>query len=189
MQKIVVIKGSPRKEGNSATLAKRVAKGAESAGASVEDFYLHGMNIQPCRACDSCRDVSPGHCIIDDDMQILYPKVKEANSLVIASPVYWFTLSAQTKLFMDRLYAFGVSDEYIGLSGKRIGILMAYADPDPFSSGAVNALRTFQDAFNYVGAHIDGMVYGSALEAGEISRDQALMDKAYELGTRLGSTG
>ncbi len=187
-KKILLVMGSPRKEGNSATLAKQVAGGAEATGAEVEDFYLHGMNIQPCTACDECREETGKGCVIDDDMQTLYPKLRRADAVVIASPIYWFTVSAQTKLFMDRWYAFGgPQEEYAALAAKRIGIVLTYGDLDPFVSGAVNALRTFQDAFDYVGAEIVGMVYGSASEAGEIQKNRDLMEKAYELGKQLGS--
>jgi multimeric flavodoxin WrbA len=103
---------------------------------------------------------------------------------VIASPVYWFTMSAQTKLFMDRCFAlFNTQQE--ALAGKNIAIAMSYADADPFISGCVNALRTFQDAFAYVGANIVGMVYGSADKPGEIRSNQALMAEAEALGRLL----
>ena len=184
-KKIVILMGSPRKEGNSATLAKQVAAGAEAAGAEVESFYLHGMDIQPCTGCDACHEETDKDCVIDDDMQTLYPKLRRTDAVVIASPIYWFTVSAQTKLFMDRCYALGGPQGY-ALAGKRIGIVLTYGDSDPFSSGAVNALRTFQDAFNYIGAEIVGMIYGSAWEAGEIKNNQDLMEKAYELGKQLG---
>jgi len=70
---------------------------------------------------------------------------------------------------------------------QTIGLFPSYADSDPFTSGAINALRTFQDAFNYVGAEIVGMIYGSASEAREIKANQDLMERAYDLGKQLGS--
>lgn len=184
MNKVLVVMGSPRRNGNSATLAQSVIAGAKNAGAEVESFYLHGMDIKPCDACDACQTGKSRGCNINDDMQDIYPKLLETDALVIASPIYWFTVSAQTKLFMDRCYALGNLDGY-GLKGKRIGIILTYGDTDPFNSGAVNAIRTFQDAFNYIGAQIVGMVYGSAEKAGEISNNEALMEKAYQLGKRL----
>lgn len=184
-KKVLIVMGSPRKEGNSATLAKEVAAGAEERGAELEFCYLHDMNIQPCSACDACRGEKGKKCVIDDDMQALYPKLQQADALLIASPIYWFTVSAQTKLFMDRWYALGGDQEYAAFAGKRIGIVLTYGDIDPFTSGAVNALRTFQDAFNYVGAKIVGMVYGSASDPGEIRNNRNLMEEAYELGKRL----
>jgi multimeric flavodoxin WrbA len=185
-KKILIFMGSPRREGNSSTLARRIAEGAEAAGAEVESYFLHEMNVQPCDACEVCRDKRETDCILDDDMKDLFPKLRQAEVIVIASPIYWFTVSAQTKLFMDRWYALGGPEGH-SFKGKRFGIILTYADTDPFTSGAVNALRTFQDALNYVEASIVGMIYGSAWEAGEIKKNQALMDKAYELGKQLAS--
>jgi len=183
-KRVLIVVGSPRKNGNSAILAKQVAAGAKAEGAVVETFYLHEMNIKPCSACDACRGKNASDCIISDDMRQLYPKLRSAQAIVVASPIYWFTVSAQTKLFMDRWYALG-SDEGYELAGKRFGIVLTYADADPFSSGAVNALRTFQDAFNFIGAKIVGLVYGSAWKAGEIRRNKGLLREAFELGKKL----
>ena len=71
------------------------------------------------------------------------------------------------------------------LAGKRVAIAMSYADPDAFGSGCVNALRTFQDAFRFVGAQIVGMVYGSAGKAGDTKANKSLLRRARELGKRL----
>lgn len=182
MQRHVMIAiGSPRKKGNSATLAKQVAAGARAAGARVETFFLHDLDIKPCTACDACRKKRNIDCVIQDDMQSLYPKLRSTDAVVIAGPVYWFTFSAQTKLFMDRWYGLG-GDKGYPLAGKKFGLVLAYADADPFVSGAVNALHTFQDAMRFLEAEIVGMVYGSASKAGEIRTNKALMAEAYELG-------
>ena len=183
-KKVIIVLGSPRKKGNSATLAKKIAQAAKAAGADVETFYLHGMKIRPCTACDACKKDIKTDCVIDDDMRPLYPKLRAADALVIASPIYWFTVSAQTKLFMDRCYALGDSRDY-ALAGKRIGIVLTYADPDPFVSGAGNALRMFQDACRYTGMELVGSVYGTAWKAGEIKANKALLKQARELGKAL----
>jgi multimeric flavodoxin WrbA len=181
---LLALMGSPRKRGNSSTLAMEAVRGAKKEGARVECHHLHEMDIRPCRACEYCRKKPGRTCSQDDDMQILYPKLKAADALLIAGPVYWFTIGAQTKLFMDRLYALGNEKGY-GLMGKKVGIILTYADEDPFRSGAINALRTFQDAMNYVEAKIVGMVYGTASKAGEIRKNHALMVQALELGKTL----
>ncbi|RLC87182.1 MAG: flavodoxin family protein, partial [Chloroflexi bacterium] len=111
-------------------------------------------------------------------------------AVVYASPIYWFTVSAQMKLFMDRCYGLGGDSdeiEYHALAGKRIGIVLTYGGDDPFDSGAVNAIRTFQDMFNYIPAEIAGIVYGYASDAGKIRQNQEVMKEAYELGRELGS--
>jgi len=183
-KKILVLLGSPRKKGNSTMLAEQIIKGAEAAGAIVEKIYLHGEKIAPCQACYACRKKDSKGCAIDDDMQPIYQKLIEADAWVIASPVYWFTMSAQTKLFLDRCFAL-LSYKKGAFAGKRIAIAMSYADADPFVSGCVNALRTFQDAFAYVDANIVGMVYGSADKPGDIKSNQALMAEAEALGNQL----
>jgi len=183
-KKVVIVMGSPRKNGNSTILAQKVAQGARDAGATVESFYLHKMNIKPCTACDVCRKNTNVDCNINDDMQDLYPKLRQTDALVIASPIYYFTVAAQTKLFMDRWYALG-GPQGNALKGKRIGIILTYGGLDPFDSGAVNALRTFQDIFAYIGSYIVDMVYGSADKIGEIKANQDLMEKAYVMGRRL----
>jgi multimeric flavodoxin WrbA len=183
-RKVLVLLGSPRKKGNSTTLAQKIVEGAESAGATVEQIYLHGQNIAPCHACYGCTKPDSKSCVIDDDMQPIYHKLLDADAWVFASPVYWFSMSAQTKLCLDRCFAlFNIKKE--AFAGKNIAIAMSYADPDPFISGCVNALRTFQDAFAYVGAKIVGMVYGSADKPGEIKSNQALMQEAEALGQKL----
>ncbi|MCU0558880.1 MAG: flavodoxin family protein [Desulfobacterales bacterium] len=184
-QNLLVVIGSPRRGGNSAALADRLAKSAAAAGAAVEALFLQELDIKPCTACEACRAKRARGCIIRDGMQPLYAKIKAADAIVVASPVYWFSLSAQTKLFMDRWYALGGGNDYRGLRGKRFALLLAYADADAFSSGAVNALHTFQDAIGYLGGTIAGMVYGSAAKAGEIRARKDLMQQAAELGRRL----
>ena len=107
---------------------------------------------------------------------------------MIATPVYWFSVSAQTKLFLDRCYPLSFFREearpgrsaYVvesDLSGTEVGLLLAYGDRDAFRSGAVDALRTLQDGFACLGAEIVGMVYGRAELPGEIAADQVLMAK------------
>jgi len=183
-KKVVVILGSPRRIGNSAALAARISRGAESAAAEVETLFLQDLEISPCRGCDTCRKPDSKGCAIKDDMQGIYPKLIRADAWVIASPVYWFTMSAQTKIFMDRCYALPAYAED-PFAGKRVAIAMSYGDVDPVKSGCVNALRTFQDAFSYTRSKVVGMVYGSAMRAGEIENNEALMREAEELGKRL----
>lgn len=183
-KKILVLLGSPRKKGNSTLLANRIIKGAEDAGALVETVYLHGLNIAPCRACEGCRQKDAKDCVVDDDMRPLYDKIRGVDALVYASPIYWFTVSAQLKLFMDRCYAFGAKD-YRELAGKKAAVAMSFGDSDAFNSGCVNALRTFQDAFGYVGMKLEGMVYGSASDRGEIEANTDLVDRATYLGRKL----
>ena len=182
---VIIALGSPRKKGNTALLAQECVKGITSAGGKAEVLVLQEMNIKACTACDACKKASAKrYCVIDDDMEALYGKLEEAAAVVFASPVYWFTLSAQTKLFLDRLYALERKSGN-SLKGKRIGVIMAYGGADAFESGAVNAFRAFQDAFGYIGAEITGIVHGAANKPGEISENKEVMAAAKALGKKL----
>jgi multimeric flavodoxin WrbA len=183
-RRILVLKGSPRLKGNSTILAEKVEEGARKAGAIVEGFFLHKMHIEPCCACDHCHVVEVGKCQTDDDMQLLYPKLRQADALVLASPVYWFTICAQMKLCIDRWYALE-SPNGSALQGKQIAILLTYGDSDPFASGAINAIRAFQDMFRYMRAPIVQILHTTASDAEDVLRQPDILEKAYRLGERL----
>lgn len=180
---ILILKSSPRKNGNSNTLADRVTEGARDAGATVESHNLHEMDIRPCDACNSCLETD-GVCVVGDDMQVLYPKLRQADAIVLASPIYWFTFSAQLKTCIDRWYAFEGAEEH-PLRRKRFGIVLVYGDSDPYNSGAVNAIHTFESMFRYIKAEIVGLVYGSANDIGDVQKQPELMEKAYQLGRKI----
>jgi multimeric flavodoxin WrbA len=180
---ILILKGSPREKGNSAVLADQVFAGAKDAGAKVESVYLHGMDIQPCDACDVCQEGFEG-CIIEDDMQSLYPKITGADAIVISSPIYWCTISAQTKLCIDRWYALE-SEDWEAFRGKQLGIVLVYGDTDLYTSGGINAIHTFESLARYVGLEIAGMVYGTADQLDDAEKQPKLMQKAFKLGAKL----
>lgn len=185
-KRVLIANGSPRKRGNSVILAEQVAAGARAAGADVDTVILQDLNIEPCTACEACKGTEDGDCILQDGMQSLYPKVRAADVIVIATPVYWFTMSAQAKLFIDRWYALIETARGNLLTGKKFAFVLAYGDADPFISGAINAMRTFQDMCRYLDAEIVGFVYGTANEEAEFQSQQDLLQEAYRLGQKLG---
>ncbi len=180
-RKLVIFTGSPRKSGNSMILAREAARGARSAGAAVDLINLAELKINPCLACDSCRRRGPGRCVQEDDMKKLYPLLLQPASIILAHPVYWFTINSQVKLFLDRWYALG-ADDYACFKNKKAGIILTYADVDVFSSGGVNALRTYQDIFNYLGAKIVGFVHTSAPEKTSVKTNRRALKESFELG-------
>lgn len=185
-KKVLVLKSSPRENGNSNTLAGQVEAGAKEAGAEVESLMLHHMDIRPCDACDVCQET--GVCIVKDDMQGVYPLLEKADAIVIAGPVYWFTISAQAKLCIDRWYAL-IHEDSPGegaFRDKQIGIILTYGDTDLYTSGGINAIHTFKSMFRYLGAEITGMVYGTANEIGDAEKQPELMQSAFQLGRKLG---
>ena len=181
---VLVFKSSYRFNSNSSILADQVIQGAKDAGATVDCFDLTKMYILPCKACDSCREAGDGKCIQNDDMNGIYDKLKEADGIVLAGPIYWFSLPAQLKVFIDRWYALGSSQGH-GLRGKRFGLVVTYGDSDPYSSGAINAFRMFQDSCSYLHAGFTGILYGSADKPGEVYQQPELMERAKKFGGKI----
>ncbi len=180
---ILILKGSPRENGNSSVLAEQVAAGARAAGAQVETVWLHGLEIQPCTACEGCGGPD-ARCVIEDDMQSLYPKLAAAEAIVLASPVYWFTMSSQLKRCIDRWFAFQATD-WQELRGKKFGVVLAYGDTDLNASGGINAVHTFESMCRYLRGEIVGIVHGSLSTVGDAEKKPALMRDAFRLGERL----
>ena len=104
MNKILILNGSPRKNGKTASLVKSFKEGAESSGNEVKELYLQGMKIGGCLACEGCQRTGNG-CVQKDDMGIVYDAFTWCNVVVFASPQYWGTITGQLKIVIDRLYA------------------------------------------------------------------------------------
>jgi len=182
---ILILNGSPRKNGNTAVLANQIKLGAKGAGAEIETVFLHDLDIRPCDACDFCQE-NGGGCVISDDMQTIYPKLRSSDAIVIASPVYWFNLTAQTKLFIDRWYALDSTDVF-ELKGKRLSLLMVYGDSDLYTSGGITVIYSLERICRYAGLDFDGIVHGSAMNIGDAEKNPVLMEQALQLGKTLGS--
>ena len=183
-KKILILKGSPREQGNSNYLADQVGEAATEAGARVESIFLHGLDIRPCDGCDFCKET--GACVIKDEMQPLYAKLLAADALVLASPIYWFTYSAQLKACIDRWYAlFNYRSDFF--KGKPFGFVLAYGDEDLHSSGGINAIHTLETMCRFLQADIVGWVHGSMDGVGDAQKRPELIEKARQLGRKLAS--
>lgn len=180
MKKAVAILASPRKNGNSATLADRAMEGIRDEGGACESICLNRLHIRPCQACGFCQREKGNKCAIKDDMYIVYEALAQSDILLIASPIYMFTVSAQLKLFMDRCYAVPAL-----LRDKKVGVLLTYGDTDEYTSGAINAINTIRDEYRYKHAELIGILHGSANKRGEIAQNTRLMDEACQLGHAL----
>ncbi len=186
--KLLALLGSPRRKGNTATLLNAFLGGVENkGGAEVEFINLQEKDIKPCMDCRSCRKPPYLKCVINDDMQYLHKKVMESDILVYATPVYWWNISAQMKLFIDRLYALaGEGGNYKCLHGKKLVILMTYQDYDP-NPGAKLALDSFKYIAEYLKVDIVGVL---GVSSGEIpvEKNKDALEKAFKLGEKVIST-
>ena len=180
---ILILNGSPRQKGNTTALATQLTAGAEEKGAQVETFFLDGMDIRPCDACDFCQENEDG-CVIADDMQKIYPKLRSADVIVLATPVYWFNLTAQLKACIDRWYAINHPSGF-ELAGKQLSLVMVYGDTDLHSSGGVNVIHSLESLCRYTKLKFDGIVHGTANDIGDAEKDPKLMKEAFDLGQKL----
>jgi multimeric flavodoxin WrbA len=111
MAAIVAIYGSPRRKGNTALLLRKAVEGARQAGAAVEEVFLRDLNMSPCLEIYGCKQT--GRCVIKDDFQGLYDKMQGAQGLMLASPIFFYALSAHTKIMIDRCQSLWVKKYWI----------------------------------------------------------------------------
>jgi multimeric flavodoxin WrbA len=185
---VLILNGSPRRKGNTVYLIGKLEEGirATHPDAQIEAANLAFMKIAPCRACDACHreDRIGQYCASKDDMAGMYEKILQADAIVIASPIYWFTMTAQTKLFLDRLYGLWL-ERTSAFLGKAIAAILVYGDSDPYLSGAINAIHTIEDICRYSKAKLAGIVYGTANDIGDAEKDTVFSERAYMLGKAL----
>ena len=105
MKKILILNGSPRKNGATASLAKALTEGAKESGNEIKEDYITSMNIKACIGCDTCLRTHAGCVQKNDDMAIIYEDMLWADVVVFVSPVYWGTITGQLKIVFDRLFA------------------------------------------------------------------------------------
>ena len=113
--KVLGLIGSPRKHSNTDLLVSKILEGASANNNQTEKLYLYGLNISPCLDCRGCKKGN-FRCVVDDDMQILYPKLEDADVIVFGTPLYWYGPTGKMKLMIDRLRPFSASKK---LKGKK----------------------------------------------------------------------
>ncbi|OGP75639.1 MAG: NADPH-dependent FMN reductase [Deltaproteobacteria bacterium RBG_16_49_23] len=188
--KILGIFGSPRRGGNTDLLLEEVLKGAEEEGAEAERLYLRGYSITPCKECHGCDDT--GQCVILDDMEKIYPKLLESEIIVLASPIFFYGVTAWAKALIDRSQAlwakkYLLKDPSLGKEGrKRKGFFIsvgATKGPKVFE-GAILTTKYFFDTFN---AEYSGELVFRGVDAkGDIFKKHPdALKQAFEAGRRL----
>jgi multimeric flavodoxin WrbA len=181
---ILVVNASPRPKGNSAHLAAVCGDVFDAQEKSWERIDLRKLKIGPCLACGQCRDGKAKYCAQKDGMTQLYDKVAQCQALLVLSPIYWFTYTAQLKAFVDRLYGIWNWDRSF-LAGKRVGAVLVYADADVYESGAINAISAFEHMFRYTKADCRGFAYGTAGAAGAAENNADLLERTRKLALAL----
>lgn len=175
--KILVITGSPRKNGNSNTLADNFIKGAEEAGHSVVRFDSAFKNVHPCVACNKCG--MNGQCIFKDDFEFVKENIVDAEAVVFATPMYYFGISAQIKAVMDRFYAINSQIS----KPKKAVLILTYADTS--AKEAQPIISHYETLLNYLGWSDAGKVIASGVWMEGDVNNTRYPKQAYELGKNI----
>jgi multimeric flavodoxin WrbA len=180
--KAVVVEASPKRNGNSVTLAKEFIKGLrENGSAEITELYLEDMDIHFCRGCWSCLKMGEPGCVIKDDMTTTYPKLNEADLIVFATPIYWWHINAQMKKFIDRLEGLLNGNGLNNLSGKTLALILSYNMEDP--DGVYLAIQMFRSIASWSGMDLKVLKYNAT--QGHVSRDPEKLVEAHDLGASL----
>jgi multimeric flavodoxin WrbA len=176
-KKVLIVAGSPRKAGNSRMLCDEFMKGAVEAQHNVELVSLAEKEVRPCTGCYACR--SKGKCAQQDDMKPILASMISADVIVMATPVYFYTMCAQMKALIDRCVA-----RYTEISGKEFYFIVTAADGS--RSNMTRTLEGFRGFTSCLrGAKEKGVIYGvGAWEIGDIKTSRVMQD-AYEMGKKL----
>lgn len=176
--KIVVLTGSPRRNGNTSHMADRFIKGAQEAGHEVYRFDCARHKVSGCIACNACG--MNGSCVLNDDFEELRPHLLAADMVVFATPMYYFGFSAQLKAVIDRFYAL---NGRIKGAPKQSAFLMAYADTNPKEADPM--LSHYKTLINYLGWKDRGMVVAPGMWPAGAVQNTSYAKQAYELGRKL----
>ena len=177
-KRILIISSSPRRKGNSDTLCDEFMRGAIEAGHEVEKIFLRDKRIEYCTGCGTC-SVHNKPCPQKDDAAEIIEKMVAADVIVMATPVYFYTMSAQMKTLIDRCCA-----RYTEITNKNFYFIVTAAEPSiPAMERTIDGFRGFLDCLE--GAREKGIIYGTGVwKVGEIE-GKPVLKEAYEIGEKI----
>ncbi len=181
--------GSPRRQGNTELLLEEALKGAAMEGAEVDRLYLSDFTITPCKECHGCDET--GNCVILDDMQKIYPKLLEADVVILASPIFFYGVTAWAKALIDRSQAlwarkYLLKDPSLSKEGKKrkgFFISVGATKGQKVFEGSILTVKYFCDVLNaeYVGE----LLFRGVEAKGDILKHPEALQQAFEAGRKL----
>jgi multimeric flavodoxin WrbA len=182
--KIAAILGSPRPQGNSGALALKFLETAHKLGADIQVFRLNELNFQGCQGCRACKTENEA-CILEDDLGEVLAAVREADVLVLASPVYFGDISGQLKCFFDRTYSL-INPDFSSRvpAGKKAVMVLVQANPDPAQfSDIFSRYERWLKMYGYDPVYLLRAV--GARDPGDLARQSAVLDEAVALAREV----
>jgi len=180
-KKIVILNGSPRKNGNTSALVKKFTEGAESSGNTVTEFFLDKMDIHGCKGCFGGHSSQACPCVQKDDMMQIYPAVRDCDVIVLATPLYYWNMSGQIRTAVDRLFALEEGDGNLLRGHGRASALLMAAE----GSGFEDVLTYYDHLMEHLKwKNLGHVLAGGNGDIGDIAGKPEL-DQAYELGKSI----
>lgn len=176
--RILVLNGSPRSKGNTARLVGAFAAGARESGHTVQIEMVANKEIHGCLACEYCHGKGNGSCIQQDDMKTLYPAIREADMLVLASPIYYYTMTGQLISVLDRTYALGRLAHI-----KKTALILSSGSPNMYEA----AIAQYRGIIAWWGAEdagvfpVQGITHNHNLE----NTPPESLERLYQFGRSL----
>jgi multimeric flavodoxin WrbA len=188
MKNVLIISSTPRKGGNSDVLCDEFAKGAKESGNKVTKIRIADKKISYCTGCYACHPSSPDgsaatgknhKCVIKDDAKSVLDKMMKSDVIVFASPVYFYSVSAQLKALFDRSVAY-----YPNITGKQYYFLMTMEDDNKaMAEGTIKAMQGFLDC--YGGSKLKGVLVAPGIYEKGAIKGTKYMSAAYKLGLKV----
>lgn len=176
--KVLLINGSPHKNGTTAMLEEQFKKGAIEAGHEVIEFDAAFHSVHPCIACEKCHEGDSG-CVFKDDMEELNPHLISADAIIFVSPIYYYDINAQLKQVIDRFYA---NDDKLH-GHKKTALMVALADNQIKS--AKGAVTSFENAAEYLEWNVIGTVIAVGCGDAKALKNTSFLQEAYNLGKNM----
>jgi multimeric flavodoxin WrbA len=187
MKKVTILIGSPRKNGNTCILAAKAEQGLKEEGIATETVFLNDLKIKGCQACYWCKKNDVAECAVRDDMQKIHQLMQESDGLIIASPIYFSTVTAQTKAWLDRMFPYVSMNLVPKLpASKKVSFIFTQNQPDArlFESG----IGSFMYAVGLSGLTVKDHMIACDLDTGvkpPVTEKKELMEQAYRMGKDL----
>lgn len=187
--KILGINGSPRISGNADILLDNALNGAESVGADIEKIILNNLKIKPCQECKEAR--KDGVCIVNDDMQMIYKKIDNAHCIILASPIFFGSLSAQTKIMIDRFQCLWMAKyvyKTILVKKKKPGCFISVEGTKivKFFDNAKSIVKNFFRTIDI--DYTEELFCVGVDKKGSVLRQTDCLKKAFKLGIKIAKT-
>jgi len=178
-KKIVILNGSPRRNGNTAGLVKEFTKGAQEAGHTVTEFFISGMDIHGCKGCFGGHSSKECPCVQQDDMNQIYPAVRDV--IVLATPLYYWNMSGQIRTAIDRLFALEEGDGNLLRGHGRSSALLMAAEGHGFE----DVLQYYNNLLGHLKwQNLGHVLAGGNGDIGDI-KGKPELEQAYALGKSI----